>query len=140
MLNKNDIFEAGKQAVARVQYKPGITFRIEDDDQEMCIVMTAKREDSENPGTFTTIYGRRSLPYMMFQVTGEAVKRERVMARIIEQVHELASESEQHEADEWFKVDGVKVYDPHKDQEKKDYESMTKKLALQRILSEMKGA
>lgn len=90
----------------RVSYKPGWRFTVDDrmHDDEVTIVLqhdTPDVNDPENIITVTTL--TRGLR--------ETYSNEEILLRGV--VPKLIRQMEYHEIDEWFKIDGKHVRDPH---------------------------
>ena len=101
-------------------YKPGWSFEVErkyregnpwtplDERWDTFIVIRAEVPDIYNPEKTIQITGRYHFPleHLFYAKAPEQV--------LIERIHWWVWDMEKHESDEWFRVDGVAVFNPHK--------------------------
>lgn len=88
----------------RFTYKPGWTFTAGQHDTEgPTITIEVGVEDSTTPGTYTLLRIRTFVPPC------------RTPADFYRWLRYRLQRIEAHECDEWFRVDGVQLHNPHRD-------------------------
>lgn len=98
-----DVEEPLRELLRRFTYRPGWTFSIENGDLRVrAEVIDANNQSQAIPLTFA-----RSIPRCVYQEFDW-------VGWLYEQVLAM----ERHEAQEFFKIDGRQVYDPHPEQRK----------------------
>lgn len=95
-----------KAHLAKITYKPGWRIWLMEDvltDLPTLLAIDFEVEDTYNPGNIVKIGMREKLrlPIMSLE-------------QFEHQVLDAIDRAERHETREWFKVDGVMKYDPHK--------------------------
>lgn len=92
-----------------ITYKPGVSLGwkfVHDDPtssrEVLVLTLDAAVLNADKPGETTTLHAQRMIP---FKITPD---------ELIGEVYMMLREFELHELGEWFKVDGVKIYDPHR--------------------------
>lgn len=110
-----------KDLVATIKYKPGAKLELTGDEflgtrnyaawsepmgEPVAFLLEMAVPDAYNPGSMTTIKHHRMLH--LYDV------REWDRDQALRKIFDFLLESERHEAGEFFVVDGVRPFDPHK--------------------------
>ncbi len=101
----SDYLRRAKAMLASISYKPGWRFEVDEQQSngyELTIRMSTKAHDAGGSGDLITLGRQDRIPVWCVD-TG----------RFAHEVFRLVHDSELHEAKEWFKVNGVQLYDPH---------------------------
>jgi hypothetical protein len=113
---------AFQELVRHITYKPGYRLEVRQPwDQYtrgggVLLSITARLEDTYHPGQFTEqAMNFTVVPYVL-ERWGEWLERRPELARqdMLRLVLKCLGIHELHERDEWFRVDGVMVFDPHR--------------------------
>jgi hypothetical protein len=98
----------------RITYKPEWSFRVNIHEEEMLnplyLSIQMNVEDTYNKGTRIDVESKHDLPSRM--ILGWAPSEDND-AEFFIWVREQIHWREQHEADEWLRIDGVMVWNPH---------------------------
>lgn len=125
MNNRVECVSELKELLTRVQYKPGYKLKVAFDPDSLQLICDVKEEDSEHLGKEVTLEGKCRIPWAELDCPKE--KRRECY---IEALHQHLLCQAEHEVNEWLRIDGVKLFDPHN--------GMDRKLELLRKL--MQGA
>lgn len=87
-------------------YKPGWKFRLEDFGSFLVLCIDAEVPCTDEPGRMINIRFRENFDPLVHRAMDERAWMRWLRERILD--------VEKHEIDEFFKVDGVKVFDPHR--------------------------
>ena len=90
--------------VARYTYKPGARFTVSTHEHSygfIAIMLIIEVPDAEHPGQLTRVVNMQSVePGMPMEVLPQLIR-------------ELVRKAELHEIDEWLRLDGARVHEPH---------------------------
>jgi hypothetical protein len=105
--------------VGRIRYKPGYRLRVDDPGMTggAFLVVTARLRDTYHPeGPVAEQVMRFEAPAWLLERWGEwaEARPERAAPSILAWVRKCLGHHELHERDEWFMVDGLRAFDPHK--------------------------
>jgi hypothetical protein len=104
-------FEELEALVSRVSYKDGIEIRVDrwlEDRDVVSISVGALRANSRRPGDTIGVSVTESIGLRQFDGRPELWQK-----FVIDRVRRLVHRLEIHEADEWLKLDGKLIADPH---------------------------
>lgn len=101
-----DIHELAK-IVETIEYKPGWKFGVQPFSycrNETELIISADLEDTYNPGSKVLVAEKSIFPNFL------------TPSEVARFIYRCILDLERHETEEWFRVDGVRIYDPHKGQ------------------------
>jgi hypothetical protein len=109
---------AWEALLARITYRPGWQLRVFEDYSSgaMALHVIAQVEDTYHPGRVGRILHGHLIPaYLRLQdpLDAQLSRPENLEAERIRWIREALGRVELHERDEWLKVDGVRLFDPH---------------------------
>jgi hypothetical protein len=96
----------------RLTYKPGTTLDTRlSDEFFVCITMRVPVYDIKPPHTQTTLIGEVRMNILTLErFDSEGTLHQYVVDRLRHSLQNL----EMHECDEWLRLDGVSIFDPHR--------------------------
>ena len=89
-----------EKIVSRVQYRPGWRFAV---DPSGDVIVTARVRDARGSGKTLTVNAWVMDPTNGFDESG-----------LIDHIHRAVMNIHYHEAAEWFRYGGKRIYDPHR--------------------------
>lgn len=110
MITRKDL----QEVLDSITYKPGYFFKIQS--QPLGIILEAKFPDSDNPFKKVSVSSYEGFPYNSLR----GIDRD----YIIDAAFRIAKRFENHEVEEWFKVNQKHHINPHPDGPEKTYEIM----------------
>lgn len=101
-------YDEAKKVIATITYKPGWKFDIHREAQERqySIITEAKVQDSSNLNEISLVIGKQIISlHMLSDMTKDS---------FVQFIRQCIHRREVHEADEFLRVDGEMVFNPHK--------------------------
>lgn len=99
-----------EEILSKIKYKPGFYVRLRHNDRMYCtdIICSYTTYDTDKP--------KIQVPICYSGVITHEHLEKMSDTDLLAQIYNTILETEIHEAREWFKYKGVKIYDPHKDE------------------------
>lgn len=109
-----------QELVAKITYKPGYRFHADRDmdrgAEAGCLFrMTFRVQDTYHPGQTPEFMQAFLIPHWLLERWGHLLEQDeqRALDRMARWVRKALGWHELHERDEWIRVDGTMVFDPH---------------------------